>query len=302
MNKYIASFFKITGFDLQTHLSNMQVYLVQYSNTINAFLDGGLYLQAQDLFIINEQALTLFSKNRTSLLNTAYFNLLAIVEDIDTQLSTILQAKKWVRSFTSDSGLTIDPQFQYVLKQNESLQRVSKDILNSLTYIDDEFTLGYNNALTEEMYSSEGGTEISLPISQVNGALTFNIDSIVDTIDPISVLGKDINISIQFENGDLDTVIGLDCAFQSANTLNTLKRGDNPERLDRGLQTELFVGTSSAAFSYPLLIKQIIQNFNGDDSFVNLQIQNIEKQDDGVYLTYTMQTRNNEVVTQTMVI
>ena len=54
------------------------------------------------------------------------------------------------------------------------------------------------------------------------------------------------------------------------------------------------VGTSFAGFSYPIIFRQMANSFATDDTFKSFAIKDIKRQQDGIFVEFTVETRAGE--------
>lgn len=224
-----------------------------------------------------------------------FFEMIENIEIIDNAINTMLNARKWGRYFKNSLRENQIPEMEYVIRQNETLEQIALEILNSDNFLNDWFDIALNNDLEEEDYTYEGGTTLKLPL-HIAGLQRFDIDSVVDVIDDETVKGKDIDRQFSFVDNDIKTVTGLECAMQAVNILAGLIKGDNPDFPEHGLAKSFAVGVSTSFLNYPVIIRQLIGNFNNDDSFTDLSINSFKQQQDNITMDFQVATRTNEIL------
>jgi hypothetical protein len=92
-------------------------------------------------------------------------------------------------------------------------------------------------------------------------------------------------------------VLGYDDTIrQAVDILVNLKKNDNPDNPNHGLQSGLVAGTNRALFNFPVIIRQKSQDFANDDTLKNFRIINLSRDQDNMMMDYEVQTRLNEVL------
>ncbi len=122
------------------------------------------------------------------------------------------------------------------------------------------------------------------------------MSGVVDNIDTAEkTYGKDIDRNIAFENDDLIVLSYKDTFFQSMKILMDLRKGDDPAFPERGLDVKNILGGSLAGISYPIIFRQLADNFATDDGFKSFSITDVKRQQDGVYIEFKVESRAGEV-------
>ena len=132
-----------------------------------------------------------------------------------------------------------------------------------------------------------------------NGDSIF-IESVVDNIVGEKILGKDILYKTTFENDDLLVLSYKDTFFQSVNILMKLKKGDNPEFYDLGLQKNVAVGSNINSISYPVLLRQISEAFQTDDTIKSQEITGFRKEQDAIFIDMEIESKMSTIVPLTL--
>lgn len=296
----LREFKEITSKDIEMFFrKSASFFLIEYRE-ISAYYSGNITNITSKPFNIFEklkkeckdifETIHLHSRQ---LNNAKWWLLLEQLEDIDSRFFTLGSINRWSRS--SLTKVAYDPtiQIQYTLKQNQTLERVAKDVLQS-NNPDKWVQLAIDNDLTEEEYTPEGGVNITLKYPKINKGLQVN--SVVDVMIGKSIYGKDLDKKLQFSPGNDDLkILDYDNTIrQSVDILALLKKNDNPDYPDEGLQSSVIVGGNRAVLNFPIIIRQMTETFNTDDSLKNFTITNMSVQEDNVFVNYEVQTRLNE--------
>lgn len=248
-------------------------------------------------FYITETAtfLSLFDQFRRQMGNLKWWDLLEKVENIDNRLKTLNSINRWARASTAKVGYNPTVQFQHVLRQNETLERVAQDVLGKSDSYDSWYDIAVNNDLIEEGYTPDGGVNLNLTVN--NGFSTgFIINSVVDMISSDTVFGKDLymNLEIDQDASDLVVLDYQDTIMQAIGILATLKKNDNPDFPTHGLQSSVVVGGSRAGMNFPMIQRQMSETFATDDSLKNFTITSMNFDQDNLYVNFSVANRLGE--------
>lgn len=294
---------RITGRDISSYFDNVvQFFNSDYLTIVNYYTGKTSTITSipfKNFDTVEKQNQDVFEtwhKHSKQFTNSKWWLLIEQIEEIDNRLKTLRNINKWARS--SITKVAYNPTFQlnYTLKQNQTLENVSASVVGSDNANDDWINIAIDNRIAEEDYTSSGGNDLQLKFNRINGS--FAINSVVDVIQGKSIYGKDINKSFGFDSAtnDLKVLSYDDTILQAASILYNLKKNDNPDNPNAGLQTNLAVGQNRALFNFPIIIRQKTQSFANDDTFKNLNISNLTINQDNVFTDYTVETRLGEVI------
>lgn len=305
--KIIEDFKQLTSKDITSHLlrcssffSKEYVEIVDFFSGKAKSLDSGAFKQLNTLELEIKEIFYLIDQNARSMRNSKWWVLTEQIERIDMQLKTLLHINKWARSSLTTVGYSPYVQTEYVLNQNQTLERVARDVLRSQSR-DKWVDIAIDNRLEEEDYSSEGGNRLNLYFDRANNVSKIN--SVIDVIRGKSIYGKDLDKSIHFvvdEDGyvDIATLNYNDTIYQAVDILIKLKKNSNPDSPDSGLQSSIVVGSNRAMLNYPILDRQLSATFATDDSLKNFKLLNLNIEEDKLWISYSVQTRLNETINQ----
>lgn len=300
----LDEFKRITGKDISGYFQSAVRFFAGDYNTITNYFSGNSGSISSEPFANfkalqeeNGKVFQVFKEHSRQFNNLKWWLLIEQMEEIDNRLATLKNINKWSRS--SLTKVAYDPSFQmdYTLKQKQTLEAVST-LEGSDNPNDDWADLAIRNSLTEEEYTPEGGTALKLNFSRINRNYTVNC--VVDVINGKSIYGKDIDKTLQWtkEDGYLNLkVLGYDDTIQQAvEVLTTLRKGDNPDFPNHGLQSNLVVGTNRSLFNFPVVIRQKTQDFANDDTLKNFTISNLSRDQDNVQMEFSVESRLGEVI------
>lgn len=304
----IEQFFLLTKKDLTLFLNRVKGFLENDYQGISNFFSGR-QKEVPEFFFKNftflkeelEVIFELFRSNSTLMKDSRWWELLEVIEEIDNRFKTLENINRWSRSSATNFSYSPTVQLDYTLLENQTLEGVAKSILERKDFQDSWFDVASQNSLDEEDYTGEGGEEIKLQLDR-NLNLNITVNSVVDTLIEKSIYGKDLHKKLRWVEdingfGDLE-VLGYDATIsQTVDILINLKKNDHPDYPNLGLQTNVTVGGNRASLNFPIIVRQLSEVFNSDDSLKNFQIKTLDIKEDNLSIDYQVLTRLNEVIT-----
>jgi len=295
----LDNFQRLTSYDVKTFLQDYLEFVdVHYSNIVNFYSGSSnvvptlAFNKLASLIKRQKEIIDVTTLNAPSLDMYSYWALLEYIEDIGHVLETADNSSKWLRSSITKNGYKQQVQIDVVAGQGEGLEQIERSKLKSISYNDSWVATALQNQLREEDYTLEGNYLIKA-IYKNNASIFLN--SVVDNIDaPEKTYGLDIDRNIAIENDDLVTLNYKDTILQCTEILTSLKKEDDPSFPDRGLNAKLMVGSNIAAISYPAIFRDLSNNFATDDSFKSIRIDDIKREQDAVYINFTVTTKAGE--------
>lgn len=287
-------FKNVTGYDIRIFFMDCDAFFSsQYQDIVNYFAGGEtvpteatneLNRLTKESYIIEP----LFGTNSNRLDTIDMWDILDLFSDIQIKLLTANKTSKWMRSSRLNTNNT-SVQIDRILAQNETLERLSGEVGYSSP--DNEWKdVAIGNYLIEEGYTSQGGTMISLTFKNNS---TIILDNIVDSLVGESIKGKDINRKFSFCENDLSVVVGDDCLTQSFFIKLNLEKNSIPEFPDYGSLS--MVGSNVSALSFPSRMKDLLILFSQDKRWAGIELNNVFRQDDAVYMSISATTILNNV-------
>lgn len=297
MKDIFETFESITGYSIINYLSDIGNFFQKESSNILGFYSGDIQNMNIGSFnklayFINEsyKINEIFLNNSNSFSGAEYWELLDKVEDIKTKLQTLDNASKWMRSSITKNAFYANPEIDYILGQNQTLEDVNNNLGNNNS--DGWVDIANRNNLKEEDYTSEGGNLLKV---NYGANLKFSIESIVDNPQGEKIYGLDIDKAMIFENGDLKVLTYKETLNQSVLTLLELRRGDNPEYPSEGIQANLVIGNTLSGVLYPSIFKQLFQTFKSDDSIKSFSLKDIVKNKTALFFNFEIETRLGDI-------
>lgn len=291
-------FTRITGFDFRKFLLDFSNFNDNKKQKIYNYyqgtedLDGSAFNELDRLEREVKKAIVLLSLNKESFSMYDDWELFVELEEIETSLFTIKNSSKYLRSAIATGNFSPNVLVETTLSYNQTLERLAED-LNSDDPKNDWTQIFLQNQLTEEDYTPDGGVLLKVSFQ---GSDPLFLNSVIDNIDTSEkTFGKDIDSKITFVSDDIKVLTYKETLLQSINILSTLKRGDNPEFPDNGIDTSIAVGTTYGALSLPSLFRQIYENFASDDSFKSFAVTDAILQGDTIQISFQVKTRTDEI-------
>lgn len=300
-------FEETTQYNLKKYLQRVDSFVkVLYPKIVNFYSSTSLTSTSiKDSVIVLDELLgeadTILSiiQNFNSSLDSRFWDIVELVDDIKLNLLAVQNTPKWLRSTlskgTSSSGFEVSE----LLKQRETLELLSKRI-GSSDKENDWSLIALRNDLSEEEYSPDGG--ISLVVQYFN-RFSLSLKSVVDSsIVGEKVYGLDIKRELNFKDGDLEVLTYKETVLQAVTILAKLRQGDNPQFIENGIQSSLVIGSNRNSIPFNILLRQLYSTFQSDDTLKSLRIINIDNIDNRIELSLEVETRISEVVENSIVL
>jgi hypothetical protein len=306
MRETVENFNLITGYDLESYLNSFVLFIDTDRQSIVDFYQGNAEslpsksLNELDRLLKETTKIEeLFNSNSDSFSTADFCDLVDLIGDIKLKLLTTKKTAKWTRSSFGEGQYNANVEVDVTLNQNQTLEQLARNI----GYLDEDndwLELALKNNLIEEDYTSQGGLKLK---AFLQNGLKIKILSIVDVISGENVYGKDIQKKIEFSDNDIKVLGYKDTINQAFEIAVKLKRGDNPEFPNDGLQSSLIVGQNLNSILYNSIFRQIYQTFTKDDTFKDISILDI-KQDGETHVSLKIQatTRIDEVISDLILI
>jgi len=290
-----SEFKEVTGYDIRKFFQDFYNFTINdYPNIVNYYNGADIVQHSFNEFDrLNREAnkieglLQFYSKRFN---NVEYWELYDKFSDIQVKLDTTANLSRWMRSSRADR-YSSEISIEYVLKQNESLERVSKKSGNEL-YDNEWFKIAIDNDLNEERYTSTGGNILTIKLSN---KLNFSLKNIVDTLTKENLYGKDIKKKFEIVDGDVVTLRGMESLMQTFSTIFETFKGSIPEFPEDGL-SNFVIGSNANIIGYQYIFRNIIEMFQKDDRFKSVELIDLKKSEDYIYLKVQARTKINDFI------
>lgn len=302
-NETLKEFASITSNDIERYIANAVSFfsfsynkMVDFYSGKSATLDKGVF---NELEILERQTQELFATYQSfgnRLANSKWWDLLEVIENIDSRLQTARNINKWSKSSLTNVGYDPSMQISYVMRPNQTVERIAQDVLQKNNPNDDWADVAIANNLREEDYTNKGGAQLRLSFANVNRGV--NIQSVVDVMTDKNIYGKDIdrNFSYDTTEEDIKVLDADDTVYQSVLIMANLKQNDNPDYPADGLQPSVIAGSNRAALNFPIISRQLSSTFATDDSLKDFTIEFIGLEGTALNIDFTVNTRLDEAI------
>lgn len=295
MVEAIQKFKQLTGYNIQAFFEDFALFCNSYYPLIVGYYTGATNVSVDDSFgrleTLMKQAQEiepLFTLKANSLTGIGAWELLDTFTDCQTKLWTINNSSRWLRSaiigkFSNNIALN------RVLKSRENFEIVATE-LGSNDPQNAWFDIAKNNFVEEEDYdaNNEGGM-FKINIKQSGN---YDIPNIVDNLSSEKILGRDMDVDFRFENNDIATVDYELAVRQAFNTILHCVKGAIPEFNDYGIPNDI-PGSSVNAVQYPVLFKHIMNMFQRDARWVQVNLIDVYRKEDNIFMKINAKTVTN---------
>lgn len=300
-NNILEDFEQITRYDIRSYFADFESFLENNHPRIVAYYSGESDdIHIQSFNVLNQllrevkKILELVTRSSEKMTNYKWWLFIEQIEDSQNVLETTAQTAKWARSVENNVNFTTDPEVELVLKQGETLERLSRRRLGFDDW-DNEWTeVAQRNNLREEDYTPGGGNFL-----QVSFRNTFapTVRTVVDTLKGDNIYGKDIKKKLMFDEQENDIVVlnPLETFKQSVEIIVLLKKEDNPEFPDLGYNSKLVVGSNVNFLNFPTLLRQLTETFKTDDTISSFRVLDFSREQDGVEIKYEVEGRLGDI-------
>jgi hypothetical protein len=288
----------LTKFPITDYLTSFQSFITNDAPLIIAYYNGDIKslnqasnTNLQNLIMQSQACFMAIANNNTALRNYKWWVLIEQLEEMDNLLLKFNTISKWLRSSITNGNYSTNPPVQVKFNQGQTLEMIERNILGDVNGWDDDWIdLALKNNLREEDYTSDAGFLLTVNYNYTVNNVKPN--SIVDNPIGTKVLGIDLQAQLQFDSVAQDYVVltPQQTFFQTVATLINLRQGDNPEFPNEGITASLIVGSNVGSLSYPAIFRQLQQLFKGDDTIASFTLNNLSRQQDGVFLKFTVKS------------
>lgn len=281
----------------QLFLKNDRKSIVSYYNGISKQISSQPFQKLRQLEIELISFFEAYQLHSATFHNSRWWDLLDVFEQLDSVFASLRNTHRWSRSSISKFGYDPNMQINYTLSENQTLERVSQDILLQQDPNNQWYDIAVANDLTEEEYTVDGGVELQLSYPRINRGI--QLKSVMDVIIGKKIYGLDLDKKLTFvfdQDGfcDLKVLDHNDTVYQAVEILTLLKKNSNPDFPTEGLQSSVVVGGNRALLNFPVIARQMKQTFSTDDSLKNFVVKNIAYEQDNLLISYEVETRLNE--------
>lgn len=251
-----------------------EFYDVNYPEILN-FYNGANPVISYDNFIKLERLIKKVGKinnniinNKNNLTNYLDWEFVDLITELRENLLYVSKIGKFLRSTKALVNYSSKIEFDYNLRQAQTLERVSHDVLDSPNYNNDWVEIATRNDLKEIDYDSTGKNPLKLSVELNTSNST--ISGVVDFIVGERTLGVDLKRKITFKDNDLEYLGYKETFKQSVEILSELRKGDIPEFLSLG--RNIYEGSNIAFFAFSSLLRDMTRVFSTDDTIASFSV------------------------------
>lgn len=271
-------------------ITNNSQNIIDYYSGFVEVLDRDSFGIYEDLVKEADFVVNLFDLNYERFKTVDFWELMEFADDIRIKLSTIGNFSKFARSSVKRASFTGDVTVQFATNDNETIEELMSRV-GSTDRDNDWIEVAVRNNLEQEDYSLDGGTVLNINFKNNS---RFFIEGIIDNPEGDKIKGLDIDKRIQFVDDDLKILSYDETLDQSLNILINLRKNDNPEFPQNGIDPSLVVGVSIKSLSLPSIVRQIYQTFSTDDIIDKLQITKADFESDNVNINMNISIKSGE--------
>ena len=290
---FISKISKILNIDVEIYMKDIVSFYQKDNNLINQYYSiiSVTYPQQafENYYSLKKRTSQLLEKMalyKGAMSNVGYWDLLDKIDSIKQKLEVVEAYDRFNKvDFLKNKNSENSATELYILKQNETLENIQTN-----KEISSWEELAIFNNLKEVDYTLEGGNSLVLKSSAKTTQGGQILNSILDIEIGNNLLGKDLPVYYEIDDveNDLKVETPQQTNISTAKRLLELKKGSFPEFPDLGIQKDILSESfKGEGFLFPLLIRQLIRNFETDDTILNFTITNIQKKEDNLYIEAT---------------
>lgn len=274
----------ILNIDIRQYLTDCVSFINRYNQVMISYMaDGTKY--PRDAYVEMDNLITRYDNiarsikiNRNQLSGLIMFEVLDQVESMRSVLRSFENYSRWQRSSIVNGRFVNSAEIVYVLRQNQTLESLSREIGFSSGETG-ALNLAYRNKISERSYSMEGG--LTFKFSYQNEK-SIRLDTVIDHMTGDNLLGKDICKKLQFIDDDLLAMSPKDTFDQTCGILIGLTKNANPEFPDQGFSKEALTNRNVLNNMLPTFIRQMYSIVSNDDTIQSFSITNTSVEGDAL--------------------
>lgn len=296
-------FYTLTGKNIVPFLNRCVSFFTQSYPIIVKYFEGKTreidskpFKEFEDLQNELEQVYVSFESHQNRMKDSRWYQLIEDIEEIENRFATLKNIHRWTRSSATEFSFSPNILIDHTLLKIQSIEKVLQTRLQDNEFQDSWYKTAIDNNLREEDYALNKDTPIQLSIDGVLN-LGIRLESVVDVLNGKSIYGKDLHKSLQYDTNteDLRVLSYDDTVLQSVEILLKLRKRDNPDFPELGLQSTVIVGSNRALMNFPIINRQLIETFSSDDTLKQFTVLLLKTVEDNVSIDFEVFTRLNEV-------
>ena len=220
--------------------------------------------------------------------NTGYWDILEQLDNIKQKFELIyIYPKVYKVSFVKLRNQ--NKKFEvYVQKQNETIEQIANKFNENWEDI------ALLNNYKEEDYTNAGGKKFILRSTITNSLSVSSLESVFDICLGSNTLGKDIPNYYEFDEEENDLKINSprNTFIYTVKRLFQLVKGSIPEYPSIGMAKDIMnESVNGDGFFFPVLLRQLSETIQTDDTIISFSIDSIEKENDTYKIQASVQDR-----------
>lgn len=207
----LIEFKRLTKIDLELYFFKVELFFSTKRENIADYYKGNTNIPDNSAFALLEECLSdtyrihnAFRLQRKQLDKLIYWELLEQIQDLRDSLETTVKLYKYLKSNLGKYNYSTNTTTKITLPKNNTLESVSREILEQRNWDNDYQQIAFKNDLSEEDYGSVS-IDIELDLVAKNNTKP---NVVIDTMIGDNCLGKDFANKIKFITTDSIQKIG----------------------------------------------------------------------------------------------
>lgn len=298
--KTYENFSKITRYDLSNFILDCDEFFKSDFVEILNFYNGStrslniLSLRKMaDLISEVNKVNSLFSNYKQMFVTVDYWELCVLLENVKSKLLFTNKISKYLRSSIVMGRSKRGTSFEYTMSPEETLERISKDVLDNPDYENNWFDIALENDLKESDWDIEGGKKLNLS----NNAFQANlVTSVFDNLIGDRIYGKDLKKKLTLTDDDLETLDYKETVNQTVEIISRISKNDIPEFSSMGMNSSIWKGSNASQINLPIIVRELAGLFKTDDLFTDFKVRSINYSEGDIRINYEVKTKRDFVI------
>lgn len=300
--KTISNFNNITKYNISNYFDRCDLFFKIGYKEISNFFNGKTNIikseYLNELFSLLKESKKLdelFKLNKNKFKTIDFWDLITFSEDLKSKLEVCNNLDKFLRSSRTKNNFNKGFSYEHQLSNQQTLENVSKDLLDDQNPDNDWINIALKNDLKEIEWDIDGGKNII--ISKEKFIQNF-VTSVIDNMIGEKIYGLDLQKKIEINNNDLKILGYKETVFQTVDILSKLKRGDIPEFSFLGVPSNIYVGSNLSGLSYSGIIRDLKKVFSTDNLFLNFKVKSLKYEEGSFFINFSVETKYNLLIEQ----
>lgn len=197
----LIEFKRLTKIDLELFFFKVELFFTSKKNDIADYYKGNINTPNNSAFALLNECLedsyvicAVFRNQRKQFDKLVFWELVEQIQDIRDSLETASKLYKYLKSSLGKYNFSSQTVTKFTLTKGNTLENVSRELLNQSDWDNDYQQIAFKNDLSEEDY---GDTSIEIDLDLINKSIT-KPNVVVDSMQGDNYLGKDFLRKITF--------------------------------------------------------------------------------------------------------